>query len=169
MEMENKTAWQKIDNLLSRVAKWFVYVAAASAGVMMAIAVIDVIGSKFFNRGILGTGEMIEELNIILVFMAVAYVQLDRGHIRIAIIENVLAPWANHILVMFGNLMGIFIFAFMSWRTLVLLKKHILIQVTKEGAIHFLLWPFSLAMFMGLVLLTIVYVAVFIKGLAGRS
>lgn len=162
--------WRTIDNIITRSAKWFVYVASASAGVMMAIAIIDVIGSKFFNRGILGTGEMIEELNIILVFMAMAYVQVDRGHIRISIIENVLAPWVSHVLRMFGYLLGIFIFAFMSWRSLVLLQKHVVTLATKEGAVHFLLWPFSFAMTMGLILLTLVYVASFIKGFtAGKD
>ncbi len=167
--MNIKKLWLSVDGMITSGVRWFVYIAAASAGVMMLLAFTDVIGAKFFHHGILGAGEMIEELNIVLVFMAIAYVQADKGHIRITFLEKYMSSWLNHALRLAGYFLGVLISGFLSWRALVLFQKHISVMATKEGAVSFILWPFSLALLIGLILLTIVFLANFITGMVTRS
>ena len=61
------------------------------------------------------------------------------------------------------------VFGFLSWRALVLFQKHITVMATKEGAISFILWPFSLALLIGLILLAVVFLANFVTGIINRS
>ena len=166
--MNGKKLWLSIDSAITRGVRWFVYLSAASAGVMMLLAVSDVIGAKFFHHAILGAGELIEELNIVLVFMAIAYVQVDQGHIRITFLEKYMPSWLNFSLKLLGYFLGVVVFGFLSWRALALLKKYIAVMAVKEGAADFILWPFASALLLGLILLTIVFAKFFISEIVLR-
>ena len=77
---------------MCRLAKWLVYIAAISAAFIMTIAVIDVISSKAFDWSIPSSIDFIGELNVLLVFLAIAYTAQERGHIRITILDRFMSP-----------------------------------------------------------------------------
>jgi len=168
--MNNTNYWMHIEGVITIIARWCVYIAAVSAAVMMSIAIIDVIGSKLFQHGILGASEMIAELNIVLVFMALAYVQIDTGHIRITFLEKYVSYRMNYVLRLISHALSAFIFGFMSWRALVLLLKYIDSGTTKGGGVvHFPLWPFAAILLLGVALLTIVFIMLFIREIVRKT
>jgi TRAP-type C4-dicarboxylate transport system permease small subunit len=125
---------------------------------MVLLAVTDVIGYKLFSHGIPGASDLIEEFNVILVSMAIAYVQLERGHIRITVLEKFMSAGLSYGMRLAGYIIGILVCGLLSWRALILLQNMIENAVRKVGAIYFPLWPFSLALFLGFSFLTIAFI-----------
>lgn len=138
--------------------KWLVQIAAACALFSMLIAVADVIGSKFFNWAVPNSGGIIEELMVFMVFLSIAHVEKNRGHIRIVLLEKYLSPSLNNSLRLFGDAVSILLLGFLAWRALINLEYVITVGMMKQGTIQFPLWPSSLAIFLGWTCLIVVYI-----------
>ena len=150
---------------LARIIKYSAVVSAVAAAVILLMSVIDVIGSKFFGWGLPGAFELTEELNLVLVFMAVAYVQLDRGHMRVNLLETYIPAGLKHALALAGQVIGTVVCGFFSWRALVLLQDMIVSSEYRYGRINFPLWPFGLIYLFGFTLLTVAFILSFGKGI----
>jgi TRAP-type mannitol/chloroaromatic compound transport system permease small subunit len=58
----------------------------------------------------------------------------------------------------------------MSWRALALLLRYLEVDAQKSGGVvHFPLWPFAAILLLGLVLLTIVFIMLFIREIVYRT
>ncbi|MDB9822327.1 TRAP transporter small permease [Deltaproteobacteria bacterium] len=167
--MKGSGLWNSIDTWATRVIKWPVFVAATSIGVMMVLAVTDIIASKFFASPIPGTSEIIEEANVLVVCMAVAYVQLDRGHISVNVFENHFSKHINRFLRLFGYFVGIASCILVSWRAFILTHTMISTHAMKIGLVQFPLWPLPLVIFLGFALLAIAFVLVLIREIIAGS
>ncbi|MFX0200946.1 MAG: TRAP transporter small permease subunit [Candidatus Hodarchaeota archaeon] len=141
-----------IDAAITKVTVWFLFVSVLCLVVMMVLLTIDIITTKFFNMPIPGVTEIVEDLNIPLVFMAMAYVQLERGHIAGPIFENRFSATINNYIKIGGYFLGILITSFVAWRSISLLKEMLAVGEVKSGAIHFPLWPFALSSALSFVL-----------------
>jgi TRAP-type C4-dicarboxylate transport system permease small subunit len=146
------------DRCLTRVSKWVTAVAAFAGGVMMAIAVIEVIGHAAFRYSIPMGTEFIEELNVVLVFFAIAYVARERGHIRITVLEPFMPLIVRRIFKLLGYVMGILIFSFECYASGVYGLYAYSVPLEKFGVIDFVRWPFIAVVFAGCALLVIMYV-----------
>ena len=62
--------WRIIDTAVTKVTEWFLSVSILCLVGMMILLTIDIITTKFFNMPIPGVTEIVEDLNIPLVFMA---------------------------------------------------------------------------------------------------
>ena len=164
--MNDMNLWRFIFEALLKVTKWSVIVALLCAAFILVVSVIDVIGSKFFNWGIPGAVAFIEELNLVMIFMAVAYVQLSRGHISVNVFAKRLSSRTNHALKLAGYILGMFASGLVSWRAVVLTQTMIELSSTKAGLVKFILWPFPLAIVVGFGLLALAFLITFIKGIA---
>jgi TRAP-type C4-dicarboxylate transport system permease small subunit len=155
-----------IDVWLARIIKWPVFVSASCIGLMMLLAVTDIVTSKFFSLPIPGTAEIIEEANVFVICMAVAYVQLSRGHISVNVFAKCLSSRTNHALNLAGYILGMLASGLVSWRAVVLTQTMIELSSTKAGLVKFVLWPFPLAIVVGFTLLTLAFLITFVKGIA---
>jgi TRAP-type C4-dicarboxylate transport system permease small subunit len=144
-----------VDTWITRVCKWLAVIAAFCGGLMMTIAVIDVVGHTFFRYSIPMGVEFIEELNVFLVFLVVAYVALERGHIRITVLERHFSPGLIRVLRLFGYLLGIATFGVASWQSWDYMLYAISVPLEKAGVVDFLRWPFIGGVFLGWFLLVI--------------
>ena len=142
---------------------------AASAGAMMVIAFVDVIGSKFFSWSLKGAAEFIEELNVLLVFLAIGYVELERGHIRISVLEHIPFKGLSNVMKLFRYLVGILVIGILSWRTFVFAQKMFATGVAKNSPIDFPIWPSAMVVFLGFSFLTIAFILLFIKTIIKNS
>ena len=167
--MNIRKSCSSIESVIKRVTNRFVDISAVCAGVMVLLAVMDVIGYKLFSHGIPGANDFIEELNVILVSMSIAYVQLERGHIRITVLEKFMSARLSHGIRSSSYIIGILVCGLLSWRTLILLQHMIENAVRKVGAIYFPLWPFSLALFLGFSFLTIAFIISLPRVIAARA
>jgi TRAP-type C4-dicarboxylate transport system permease small subunit len=163
----NKTKlWLFIDVVIPKVTKWAMYVPVACIAYIMTIATIDVITTKFFNRPIPSTYEFIETLNIPLVFMAMAYVQLERGHIAGALFEKKLSKTVNKAIAVAGYMVGILVCGAISWGAARLMQDMIATKQTKLTALDFPTWPFALIIILSFALLAVAYIVSIVRALA---
>jgi TRAP-type C4-dicarboxylate transport system permease small subunit len=153
--MNRRNFWQSTDFILTKIIDWYVVVAEVAAAIIMLLSVADVVGSKFFNAGIPSATELVEQLNVPLVFGAVAFVGLERGHIRIDSLDSRLSLSANHYLKLLGRVFETLVCAFLSWRSLELVIDMIENFSRNNGTVAFPLLPFSLSVFLGFVLLAV--------------
>jgi TRAP-type C4-dicarboxylate transport system permease small subunit len=146
------------DARITWAIKWLSYIAAGCAGGTMLIAVADVISTRLFRWSIPSSVEFIEELMVLMVFLGIAYVARERGHIRVTILERYMSPGLRYAFGLFGHLVGILVIGFLSWRAFELVKYSIVTKMVKDGTIKFPLWPSELAVFVGLACLTITFI-----------
>ena len=168
MKQDKRNLWSYIDTGITKVATWCVFVAVFCIAVMMLLGVMDVIGDKFFARGIPSALEFIAQLNVVIVFLAVAYVVLERGHITMNVIENRISKRLNNVMRLVGYFLSILFCGFIGWRSLILVQRLIESAVPNSGQIRFPLWPFASALFFGCVLMTIAFILVAVRGIIVR-
>ncbi len=94
---------------------------------------------------------------VLMVFLCIAYVQQERGHIRITLLEKYMPARLNIALNIFSDCVSILIIGFLCWRAFINEKYIIEIKMMKQGTIQFPLWPSNLAVFFGWAGLLIVY------------
>lgn len=167
--MKNRNLLLSIDAAVTRVTKWLTLVAAVCAGFMMVIAVVDVIGAKFFKWAIPSAGGFIEELMVLIVFLSIAYVEQERGHIRITILEERFTSAGKNVFRLVGYVIAIIVIGFLAWRAFLLEEYTIAIMLLKQGTIRIPLWPSASAVFLGWACLTITYILRFGKAIIAES
>lgn len=145
-----QTRFERIDQAVFRFTKWISYLVGAAILVIMLLALVNVLVSKIFKFSIPSSTEWITYLNILAVFPAVAFVQLDRGHTRVDLFDNKFPPVVRMVIEIFSDLVGMAVCGLVSWRAFVLFQEHIQkgtmssSSALTKGA--FPLWPFSLVL-----------------------
>jgi TRAP-type C4-dicarboxylate transport system permease small subunit len=152
------------DKILS-IDKWLSYIAAVFGALIMLIATVDVITAKIFSVSVPAGKQLIEEFNVIIVFLAIPFVAIERGHINIALFDRWMSKTFARIMKLFGNALGALVSGFCTWRSWILVADSFAQRSYKYGAIDFPLWPFQLVVLLGFALLTISFIVLFIKEL----
>jgi len=153
--MKGRSGWQLVDFILTKITGWYVIIAELAALIIMLLSVADVIGAKFFNNGIPSATELVEQLNVPLVFGAVAFVTLERGHIRIDSLDSRMSETVKYILKIFSRVLEILVCGFLSWRSFLLVQDMVENFYRNSGTWTFPLAPFAAAVMIGFILLTI--------------
>ena len=167
--MSERNLFLSIEARITKIIKLFVILSAASSAAMMIIAFVDVVGTKFFNLPLKGAAEFIEELNVLLVFFSIGYVELERGHIRIAVFEKFMFKGLINIMNIFRYLVGMLVIGILSWRTFIFAQKMLAAGVTKNSPIDFPIWPSAMIVFLGFSFLTISFILLFIRVIITES
>lgn len=152
--------------ILKKIAGWFVVIATIFLAVAMIIGVVDVIGTKFFNWPLPIMKELTEELFVGMVFLGIAFVELDMGHLRITIFESRIHGKFHFAVAIFRYLLAVFITGFISWRTFIQLKYTITEGIVKAAIIEIPEWPGGLMVFIGFLLLFLVFFSLLFRCLA---
>jgi len=148
-------AFLSADRTIVSAMKWVSYLAAVALALVMILAVADVISAKFFSKSIPNATEYIQYLNVAIVFLAMAYVQVDSGHTTVDIFYTHFpkaVQWIIHFVFYLG---GIAINGFFGWRGIVLMMDKMATHARSSQAIGFLLWPFVAMMSIGLFLVAL--------------
>lgn len=146
MEKEGKApspALVRFDNGIFKVMKWISYVSAICLLVITLLSTADVIANKIFNHGITNATEIVTYLNIPVVFLSTAFVQLERGHTHIDLIYVHFPMWAQKLIHTIGNILGVAISAFIGYRAIILTTQKIATKAMSSSATTaFIIWPF---------------------------
>jgi TRAP-type C4-dicarboxylate transport system permease small subunit len=161
--MGKKSFYDSVETFMLKIDNIGVWISSICLFVMMFIGVADVICAKLFNFGIPSVYEFMAVLNVPLVFLAIGFVTLERGHMTINVIENKTSEKTKAIMNLNGIILSVFISAFMSWRSIVMFIQHITCATENQGSVRFPLWPVSLSIVIGCILLTIGFCLVLIK------
>ncbi|MGI9951900.1 TRAP transporter small permease [Moorellaceae bacterium AZ2] len=159
----SRTTFAVAEVVLSKVV-WALSIASTVClAAIMLIAVIDIVGTKFFRQAFPGAPEFIQSLNAPLVFLAVAFVQLDRGHTRIELLQQRMPRVIKHGIRLTGNILGIIICFVFGWRGFVYMQECMLAHKTAGGAVQFPIWPFVATLMVGYFLLALAFIVSLMK------
>ncbi len=145
----------KMDSIVVRITRYCSYVSAAALAIIMVLAVVDVICAKFFHKSIPNATEYIQYLNVVIVFLAMAFVQVDRGHTSVDLFYGMFPKWLKWLIHFIFYLVGIAINGLFGYYGIVLTISKFSLASKSNGASGFYLWPFALLMSIGLFLLAL--------------
>ena len=154
----------RILDIATKVTRWLVIFAAVSIAVMMLVNFLDIIGSKFFFKSVPGALDISEELMVFLTLLPIAYIALERGHIRITLVEDRMSPRVRFGLHVIQYVMAALITGFITSRVFVQFQKTVKLMQLKEG-IDLPIWPANLAVLIAFGFLTIVWIILLAKTL----
>ena len=146
----------KADAMIVRLTRWLKNVAAFSLAVLMFLNFLDVVGTKFFLKSIPGALNISEELMVFLTILPIAYVAVERGHIRITLLEDLLSSRVKCILNIIQYLIAALITGFLTVQVTTQLHKVIELKQVKMG-IDLPVWPANLAVVVSFGFLTLVW------------
>jgi TRAP-type C4-dicarboxylate transport system permease small subunit len=153
---------------VTRATKWVTIFATVCIAIMMVIITIDIVGSKWFKWSLPGTLDFSEELMVLLTLLPVAYVALERGHIRITFLEERMPQAGRFSLQLLRYTVGMLIMGFLSWRTFTQFQYVLKTMQVKEG-INFPIWPANLAVVLSFGFLALVYLLLLAKTLTAGA
>lgn len=143
----------RIRKRLERLEKCLLFIGVGFIGVLMFLTTSDVAGRYVFNHPISGTYELTEYLLIVIVFLSVAYIQSQRGHVTVDILCKRLPRKAFIALTAFGDAMGLFVLAVVFWQSGLIAWRAWRIGEYAAGLIPFPLWPARLMFSFGIFIL----------------
>ena len=113
-----------VERRLKTVAGWFAIISAMALFSMMFLTAIDVFGRWLFNKPLYGAYELVGTLLIIAGPFAMAITQLDRKHISISLLVELLPGSSQKILQSVGLLLDLFIYGMITTGLFVLSYKY---------------------------------------------
>lgn len=164
---DRMTNLNNLDVAITKMIKGFSVIATICMILVMLIAVADIVLAKFLKTALPGAPELIENLNIPLVFLAAAFVQVDRGHTRITLLLERFPAVVQRAIKLLGHFLGIVLCSFFCWLSINKLQNVIEIKASADGAWPFPLWPFVASLVLGFVLMTIAFALTFIREIRG--
>jgi TRAP-type C4-dicarboxylate transport system permease small subunit len=125
---------------------------------MVLMIVVDITLRRFFNSPLSWSFEVIEVMLVIVVFFTVAYCCATKGHISVDLLTSRLSKKGQVILEVLGYLLGLILFAFMTWCSILsALEEMASHRVT--GILLIPIYPFILVVALGSTLLALVLLA----------
>lgn len=162
-----------MDHIIVTVIKGISYLSAVCLVGIMLVAFFNVVGEKLRQAGLPVTGipastEIIQYLHVPVVFLAAAYVTLDRGHTNIDLLSSHFPPLMRKICTTIGHLCGCGICGLISWRAFIQMGKFIARhKMSSVSGIGFPLWPFALVTAVGFALLVVSFLWAIVRQYAG--
>lgn len=151
-------------DVATKITRWLAILAAVGMAVLMIVNFTDVIGTKFFLRSIPGALDISEELMVFMTLLPIAFVALERGHIRITLLEGRMPPAVRFVLQIIQYGMATLITGFITWRVFVQFQKTLEFVELKQG-LDLPVWPANLVTVISFGFLTLVWMLLLAKTL----
>jgi TRAP-type C4-dicarboxylate transport system permease small subunit len=117
--MTMKTSIERLERIATAISNIFNWVAGLGLTAMVALAVADIIGIKFFKSPIKGGIEIVAFLGIVVTAFAMAFTYAAKGHIRIDFVTMRLNRRTQNIINAITALLGAVLFIILSWQSCV--------------------------------------------------
>ena len=164
---------ERIDTFACKILKYIAWVSAVCLVAIMLVAFFNVLGEKLRGVGLPVTGipastEIIQYLHIPVVYLAAAYVTLDRGHTRIDLISAKFPKALEKCCTIIGDILGLGVCGLIAWRGFVQMGKFIARhKMSSVSGVGFPLWPFALIMSVGYILLALSLIFHIVRTVSG--
>jgi TRAP-type transport system small permease protein len=106
---------QSLGRAIDLLARKMVWLSAVSVLAVFALVVVDVIGRYFFNHPVKGSNDIGEVILVLIAYLAVAYTQLNKEHVRVTLLWGKLPPKGKLIGDGLSFLFGAFVYALIAW------------------------------------------------------
>ena len=130
-----------LEKWLKKIERGFCYTAAGLVFVMIFPTTLDVILRYIFNAPLPEMFQLTEFMMVAVVYLGIAYVQQLKDHIKIEIVTQWLPKKIQDALDLFGCLVGLVIFAIITWQSGRLAWEAWETQDYTMGLVQFPLWP----------------------------
>ena len=145
-------------NASTRVAERLSRIGAVVGGtgivILMLLATAGAIGRKL-GHPVPNSLEACETIMFASVFLGMAYVALQNGHINVTLFTQRLSPRAQAILDAFVLLLAATVFGLLTWSSWRLAWKWFLIREVRLGAFPWPIWPFRFLFVIGMGLIAL--------------
>ncbi|OFW62143.1 MAG: hypothetical protein A2133_05605 [Actinobacteria bacterium RBG_16_64_13] len=145
------TWFGRLDRRYTRFTKWLSYLAGLALLSVVIVCVVDTIGWKMpgVHKSIPSSVDFITYMNVALVFLAVAYVQMDRGSVSIELAQNHFPRWLKVGVRTFGSFLGFAACMYVVYRGYYKLEGMWQTKEAAAGTWKFPLWPFQVCLMVG--------------------
>jgi TRAP-type C4-dicarboxylate transport system permease small subunit len=116
---------------------------------MMIMVTMDVIGRKL-SMPVPGAFEASEQLMVVVFSFPLAEVSLKKGNIVFELLSRKLSPRVKRRIDIIGNLVGLFLFAPLTYQAWVVAHKMYSMGEYRQGIIDVPIWPFRILIAVGL-------------------
>jgi len=144
------TRFGRFDRRYTTFTKWLSYLAGLALLSVVVVCVVDVIGWKLFGKSVPSATDFIQYMNEALVFLAVAYVQTDRGSTSIELLQAHYPPRLKVAVRAFSYFLGFACCMFVAYRGWYMLEKLWTTHDVAAGTWKFPLWPFEASLVAGI-------------------
>ena len=152
----------KAFDIMTKITRWLAILASVGIAVLMIVNFTDIIGTKFFLRSVPGALDISEELMVFLTLLPIAFIALERGHIRITLLEGRMSPVVRFVLQIIQYVIATLITGFITWRVFVQFQKTVEVVQLKEG-LDLPIWPANLVTVVSFGFLTLVWIVLLAK------
>lgn len=149
--------YSRADRWFKTFTRWLSYVAGAALGVITLVCFVDVIGWKFFNWTIPSASDLVTQLNLVVVFLAAAFVQMDRGSVSIELLQNKFTRVVKLATRIFASVLGAAICFFAAYRGWTNMADFLDENAMVDGVWRFKVWPYAAVLVLGFVCLAIAF------------
>lgn len=161
--------WALIDRAAGFASGLAFYIAVLLLLVLMGVGTLDVLMTQLLHRAIPGAVELSEAMMAVLIFLGLAQVQRQRGHIVIDLFTQRMSPaWARRALI-FSSVVELVFMAAMAAAAWALMMRSFRLHETAIGYLSFPLYPGKALVFVGIVLATVELARQTISLIAGRD
>jgi TRAP-type C4-dicarboxylate transport system permease small subunit len=152
----------KAFDIMTKITRWLAILASVGIAVLMIVNFTDIIGTKFFLRSVPGALDISEELMVFLTLLPISFIALERGHIRITLLEGRMPPSVRFVLRIMQYVIATLITSFITWRVFVQFQKTVEVVQLKEG-LDLPIWPANLVTVVSFGFLTLVWIVLLAK------
>lgn len=164
MNLRLKKASDRLEGIVHPATRVINGIGAAALGIMMLLNVVNIVLRYFFNMPIKDTLEFTEFLMVIVVFFAIGYTAMLKGHIVIHILTSQLSERSRAI----GDSIAYFIS--MIFCCLLIWQSFVQAEITRVhhdivGTIYMPVFPFYYVLVLGSALMCLVFLANLLESL----
>ena len=149
------TVANAIDKVTRPISMWVNGIGTVTLVAMVVLTVVDVTGRAFFNSPLLGIIDIQQFLLLVLIFLAIAYCQFEKRHVRVTILTARFPQSIRAIIDSGTYILGIFVFAIVVWQT-IRYGRLVWEQGMTGGILGWPAPPFVFTITLGCALLTLV-------------
>jgi len=153
-----------VAGIVTKVAKWVAVVSAVCLAAMLLINVIEVVGAKWFHWSLIGHLELTEQLMVLVSILPIAFIALERGHVRITMVVERIASGGRSALALevIGYVLGTLVMVFLTWRAFFQMQYAMNVNLT-TSTLSIPIWPTNLVILVGFGLLTLSWLLLLVK------
>ncbi|MCF0229823.1 MAG: TRAP transporter small permease subunit [Parasporobacterium sp.] len=148
--MKNSKWALTVDKIVFKIMLFVSYFAAAALFIVAILCTTDSLGGTIFSKNVPNGTDWVSYLNIPVVFLAMGFIQVERGNTVVDLLSEKFPKWLQTVLKTFGNVLGAGICGYLTYCEFNLTLNKIATHATSSSAGNaFLVWPFTLLVTLG--------------------
>lgn len=126
------------------IVKGSAWLSGAAIAVVMVAIVTEIILRKIFHSAIPGLVEIIDNLMVLIVYLAIAYTYVKNRHVKVTIVLDRLSLNSQRRLKIIASIFSLLFFGLVFWQAGARSLHSITISEYSMGLLPFPTWPFKL-------------------------